>query len=566
MKKRTIMNMLMVVIIVAIVAGGILGVGHIRGWFDSADGTQAVLQEIVGVVNMERNGVRYTVEGATVLRAGDQITTQKGATAVIAVGENRITVGGSSEVTIVEPQKENVSVSVQSGQVFVDTVAPVTLSFEADEVTVSEATVALSVRSGAQTLRVFRGSVGEVTEGKATEYVADSAKIMNMQLEALDDFLMDQIRKTNEGKVLCFTNKELDELADKRKQEIEDLLNGATTPTEHQHAFDVSIVPATCTEKGYTIHTCACGETYTENETAPVGHNFGQWTLVKAATTEESGLMERQCAACGEKETKTVEPVAVGHSHSYTVTVVEPSCTEGGYTLHTCACGESYRDAETVARGHHYTEKVVAPTCTTKGYTLHTCACGDAYTDSIRDCLQHQFGEWKTVKEATEEEDGLQERYCSSCNAREEKVIPCLKIAGYVTITIRCDTILNNMEDLKPEKVEFVPSDGEILPVVRVPFYEDETVFDVLVRVCKTAGIHMDYVLSPMYGTNYIRGINNLYEKDCGAESGWMYKVNGWFPNYGVSGYKLSDGDAIVFAYTCKGYGTDVGAPEWEGD
>ena len=38
-----------------------------------------------------------------------------------------------------------------------------------------------------------------------------------------------------------------------------------------------------------------------------------------------------------------------------------------------------------------------------------------------------------------------------------------------------------------------------------------------------------------------------------------MYKVNGWFPNYGCSSYYLEDGDTIVWTYTCNGLGADVG-------
>ena len=63
----------------------------------------------------------------------------------------------------------------------------------------------------------------------------------------------------------------------------------------------------------------------------------------------------------------------------------------------------------------------------------------------------------------------------------------------------------------------------------------------------------------------YIQGINNLYEFDCGAQSGWMYKVNGWFPNYGCSKYTLEDGDDIVWCFTCNGLGADVGA-EYNGE
>ncbi len=131
------------------------------------------------------------------------------------------------------------------------------------------------------------------------------------------------------------------------------------------------------------------------------------------------------------------------------------------------------------------------------------------------------------------------------------------------TITIRCDTILNNMEDLNPEKVGFVPEDGIILYPVQVRFTEGETVFDVLKRACDAAGIQLEYSWTPMYSSYYVEGINYLYEFDCGEQSGWMYKVNGWFPNYGCSSYYLKDGDNIVWTYTCQGLGTDVGAPAW---
>ena len=145
--------------------------------------------------------------------------------------------------------------------------------------------------------------------------------------------------------------------------------------------------------------------------------------------------------------------------------------------------------------------------------------------------------------------------------------MPKLEIAaaGYVYVTIRCDTILNNMDKLKPGKAEFVPGDGVILPQMKVAYAEGETVFDILVRVCDTANIQLEYSWEPLYDAYYIEGIHNLYEFDCGGESGWMYKVNGWFPNYGVSAYTVKDGDSIAFLYSCHGLGTDVGAPEWIG-
>ena len=126
------------------------------------------------------------------------------------------------------------------------------------------------------------------------------------------------------------------------------------------------------------------------------------------------------------------------------------------------------------------------------------------------------------------------------------------------TIKIVCSTILDNMDELAAGKSRFVPANGVILSTSRVQFIEGETVFDVLKRTCAYAGIQLEYSYTPLYGSYYIEGINNLYEFDCGMESGWIYKVNGWSPNVGCSGYVLKDGDVIVFAYTCKGYGADV--------
>lgn len=127
------------------------------------------------------------------------------------------------------------------------------------------------------------------------------------------------------------------------------------------------------------------------------------------------------------------------------------------------------------------------------------------------------------------------------------------------TIEIRCDTILNNMADLTAGKNQYVPENGTILATSTLPFAEGETVFDLLKKACELAGLQLEYSWTPMYNSYYIEGINHLYEFDCGNESGWMYKVNGWFPNYGCSAYPLKNGDVIVWTYTCKGLGADVG-------
>ena len=132
------------------------------------------------------------------------------------------------------------------------------------------------------------------------------------------------------------------------------------------------------------------------------------------------------------------------------------------------------------------------------------------------------------------------------------------------TFSISCETILDNMDQCNNSKKSLVPEDGIIFPAAEVTFSEGESVFDVLQRVCKDNKIRMESTFTPMYNSAYIDGIHNLYEFDVGKLSGWMYAVNGWFPNYGRSRYQLKDGDVVEWQYTCD-YGADIGGGDMAG-
>ncbi|MCR8743801.1 DUF4430 domain-containing protein [Romboutsia lituseburensis] len=125
-----------------------------------------------------------------------------------------------------------------------------------------------------------------------------------------------------------------------------------------------------------------------------------------------------------------------------------------------------------------------------------------------------------------------------------------------VTVSISCKTAIKNGVN---NEVGFthLPSNGIILPAIEVQIKEGETVFDVLKKIVLEKGIHMEYTGAGQ--TIYIEGINNLYEFDGGKDSGWMYNVNGWYPNYGCGVYNLKDGDIIQWNYTCD-LGYDLGA------
>lgn len=126
------------------------------------------------------------------------------------------------------------------------------------------------------------------------------------------------------------------------------------------------------------------------------------------------------------------------------------------------------------------------------------------------------------------------------------------------TVSISCAAILENLDRLNAEKADLIPADGVLLAPTAVEFTEGESVFNVLKRVCRENKIHMEFSETPVYQSAYIEGIGNLYEFDCGEGSGWMYRVNGEFPNYGCSRYTLADSDTVEWVYTCD-FGADVG-------
>ena len=120
---------------------------------------------------------------------------------------------------------------------------------------------------------------------------------------------------------------------------------GATKGDALGHSYDTVITEPDCTNSGHTTYTCAaCGDSYTDNEVAALGHSWMEATCTASKT----------CAVCG-----ATEGDALGHS--YNAIITEPDCTNGGYTTYTCAaCGDSYIDNEVGALGHSW----IDATCT----------------------------------------------------------------------------------------------------------------------------------------------------------------------------------------------------------
>ena len=493
MKKKKIANIVMVAVIIAIAAAGILSVGHIKGWFDKSDENTAVLTDFRGIITLQRDGVAYATTDETVLRKGDKITCDPGATVRIALGENYIALGQNADAEIINPDADEFALKVNVGEAFVNTNGSLSLEFADKQTEISNAVATLSVRKGAQSISVYQGSVGEATEGQLLEWIGDKESVRDFSVKSLNDFNISQIRKANETKTLVFSNDDLDKLENERWEQM----HGSTETTTETAVTET--VTSTHTEKTTEKETTS-STTEKKEPTATVPETTAKPTTTKTQTTTEKTTKKRP--------TTTRRDYFSDYTTSTTTEINTTETTKPEKTTRP--------KATTTTEPVTTTKPTTAKPTTTKPSTATT--------------------------EPTE---------------TSKENLTC-------TITIRCDTILDNMDNLDPAKAPYVPDDGVILREVTVEFEEGETVFDVLNRVCKQYNIPIEYSWTPMYDSYYIEGINNLYEFDCGSESGWMYKVNGWFPNYGCSSYYLTGGEKIVWCYTCNGLGEDVGAERWE--
>lgn len=165
-------------------------------------------------------------------------------------------------------------------------------------------------------------------------------------------------------------------------------------------------------------------------------------------------------------------------------------------------------------------------------------------SNSVSSATQkHTAGKTVTAKKSTvKATTTVKKKKATTTNTTIPKSITC-------TVFIDCSSILDNMENLKPGHEAFVPNNGIILHKTSVTVSGTATAYDAVKLACEKSGVKMN-VSSSGFG-KYIAGFDNIDEKDCGAYSGWKYKVNDTYPSKSCDKYKLNQGDSIVFLYTC---------------
>ena len=212
--------------------------------------------------------------------------------------------------------------------------------------------------------------------------------------------------------------------------------NPALDPTNHTDIVTHPGTTSTCVTQGYSQATfCNACKTYvTTRTTLPLDPDNHENTVVTKeafpASCEKDGwTQEISCQACGEVVTASVPVGAL--NHIYTETVVPPTCTKEGYTLHKCErCWKEYKDTIVPASGHAPQEQLifveaVAPTCSSNGYTSgYLCPECQTYTQGhvllLKDSNKH-VGYVELNREPTCTENGVQgARVCSGCGAYEK--------------------------------------------------------------------------------------------------------------------------------------------------
>ena len=109
------------------------------------------------------------------------------------------------------------------------------------------------------------------------------------------------------------------------------------------------------------------------------------------------------------------------HTHKYVDTIVPPSCTEKGYTLHTCDCGYEYKDSFTNAQHDYILIECSEPTCEKDGQEIYKCCCCGVEEKKHIPATGHKFGPWIEQERPSCTTNGYEVRECSICGKKERR-------------------------------------------------------------------------------------------------------------------------------------------------
>lgn len=197
--------------------------------------------------------------------------------------------------------------------------------------------------------------------------------------------------------------------------------------TEHTECLK----KATCTEKGTMLMHCKRDASHTMTyDYGGTGHIWDEGVITTPPTYDEYGEKTLHCENCNATMTEKVLPT----KYTFAVTVVPPTCTEDGYTMHKCNQDDSlsYKDNFVHSTGHHAAKRVIEPTCKEEGRTEIYCkVCGDvSSTFDVTPKKDHTWDNGVVTTEPTAEKEGVKTYTCTVCNETKTETIPRLNGSG----------------------------------------------------------------------------------------------------------------------------------------
>ncbi len=189
-----------------------------------------------------------------------------------------------------------------------------------------------------------------------------------------------------------------------------------------QHDYTVRTTPPTCTERGYTTHTCTrCQDQYVDDYTAALDHDLTQHQGQPATCTQDGWVPYETCSRCNYTTYKSLPAL----DHDYNGIVTPPTCTKQGYTTYTCTRCQDVQIADYTPAQHAWGEWVVitALTCTQNGSQYHICTvCGERQQQTLY--AQGHQGEWVVTEEADCAHAGERALLCTVCHETITQSLP----------------------------------------------------------------------------------------------------------------------------------------------
>jgi len=175
----------------------------------------------------------------------------------------------------------------------------------------------------------------------------------------------------------------------------------------------VVTTPATCSKEGTESQSCTtCNKALGTRSIPATGiHTPGSWVVTTPATCGDDGLETQSCTVCGKiLSTRSIPATGL---HTPNGNWAHISGAKGTDSCHAGACSVCGAQMEEMCV---FRDVVTPPTCTEDGYTTHTCTlCGFTYTDSTVTAAGHTPGEWEVTIEATNKKQGLRVLRCAVC-------------------------------------------------------------------------------------------------------------------------------------------------------